>query len=118
MKKRKKSKGRRFTATAPHPSSRPRMIEVEPEDFVPYLQCAERLVLPHLKETGLGPGPSVFLLAQHAQVLFTGDDRLSIESAMAITTNVLALWQAGYYTPCVEYPYTLQQTLHDMGGSR
>ena len=116
MKKRKKSKRDRFTATTSQPSSKPRMIEVEPEDFVPALQRAERLVLPRIKEARLGPGPSVFLLAQHAQVLFTGDTRLSITSAMAITTNVLALWQAGYYTPSPDYPYTLQETLKDVRG--
>ena len=118
MKKRKKNKGHRVTSTASRPSSKSRMIQVEPEDFVPYLQRAERLVLPRIKETHLGPGPSVFLLAQHAQVLFTGDSRLSIESAMAITTNVIALWQAGYYTPTPDYPYTLQQTLYDVRGDR
>lgn len=116
MKKRKNMRKRRFKAMATRPASPPRLIEVEPEDFVPSLRRAEQVVLPRIKEMNLGPGAAVFLLAQQAQALFTGDQRVSVDSAMAITTNVLALWQAGYYTPRPEYPYTLEETLRDVRG--
>jgi hypothetical protein len=79
MKKRKK--GRRYSHTTAHRSSHPRTIEMEPEELVPYIHRAEKDVLPVIKELELSPGAAAFLLAQHVQILVTGDRRLSVESA-------------------------------------
>lgn len=114
MKKRKN--GRRYSHTTAHRSSHPRTIEMEPEELVPYIHGAEKEVLPVIKEMELSPGTAAFLLAQQVQILVTGDRRLSVESAMAITTTTLALWQAGLYTPSPDYPYTLEETLQEVQG--
>jgi hypothetical protein len=114
MKKRKK--GRRGSHTTAHRSSHPQTIEMEPEELVPFLHRAEKDVLPMIKELELSPAAAAFLLAQHVQILVTGDRRLSVESAMAIATTTLALWQAGFYTPSADYPYTLEETLQEVQG--
>ncbi len=112
MKKRKK--GRRFTISSIRQPSQQRTSEMEPEDLAVYVRRAEKEVLPIIKDMHLGPGAAQFLLAQQTQVLVTGDPRLTVESGMAIATNVLALWQEGYYTPGPAYPYTLEETLKDI----
>src|SRR5260221_9591658 len=111
MKKRKQ--GRRFKRTF-HRSSRPRTIEMEPEELVMYIRRAEKEVLPIIKDMKLGPGVAHFLLTQYTQALVTGDPRFTVESAMTAANNVLALWQTGFYTPCPEYPYTLEETLREI----
>ncbi len=112
MKKRKK--GRRFSISSIRQPSQQRTSEMEPEDLAVYVRRAEKEVLPIIKDMHLGPGAAQFLLAQQTQVLVTGDPRLTVESGMAIATNVLALWQEGYYTPGPAYPYTLEETLKDI----
>src|SRR5258708_26105 len=113
MKKRKQ--GRRFKRTF-HRSSRPRTIEMKPEELVMYIHRAEKEVLPIIKDMQLGSGAAQLLLAQHTQMLATGDPRLTLESATTAANNVLALWQTGFYTPCPEYPYTLEETLQEIQG--
>ncbi len=112
MKKRKK--GRRFTIAAIRQSSQQRASEMEPEELAVYVRRAEKAVLPIIKERHLGPGAAQFLLAQHTQVLLTGDPHLTVESGMAIANSVIALWQEGYYTPGPAYPYTLEETLLEL----
>jgi hypothetical protein len=116
MKRRKK--GRQFKARAygQRQSARPPVIEVEPEEFVSYLRLAEREVLPLIREMQLGPGMAQLALALHAQMLLTGDPRVTPESMMAVGNGVIALWQAGYYTPGPDYPFTLDETLRDLQG--
>src|SRR5690348_11989049 len=99
MKRRKK--GSRFKARAQgqRQSSRPPVIEVEPEEFVGYLHMAEREVIPLIRDMQFGPGMAQLVLALHAQMLLTGDPRVTPESMMAAGNSVIALWQAGYYTP-------------------
>src|SRR5437879_552947 len=111
MKKRKQ--GRRFHGTS-HRSSRPRTIEMEPEDLVVYVRRAEKEVLPIIKDMQLGPGVAHFLLTQYTQALATGDPRFTVKSATAVANTVLALWQTGVYTPCPDYPYTLEETLQEI----
>ena len=62
----------------------------------------------------LGPAAAQLLLAQHTQVLATGDSRLTEESMMAVANRVLTLWQAGYYTPGPDYPFTFEETLQEL----
>jgi hypothetical protein len=114
MKRRKK--GRQFKARAYRfqQSSNPPTIEVEPEEFASYLRQAEREVLPLIRDMQLGPGVAQLVLALHAQMLVTGDPRVTPESMMAAGNSVIALWQAGYYTPGPEYPFTLEETLLDV----
>lgn len=116
MKRRKK--GRRFKASAhgQRQSSRPPVIEVEPEEFVGYLHMAEQEVLPLIRDMQCGPGMAQLMLALHAQMLLTGDPRVTPESMMAAGNGVIALWQAGYYTPGPDYPFTLEETLRDIQG--
>lgn len=114
MKRRKK--GRHFKAwTNRHQErSHPPTLELEPEDFASYVRQAEKEVLPIIKDMQLGPGAAHLVLALHAQMLATGDPRVTPESMMAAGTSVLALWQTGYYTPTPEYPFTLKETLRDV----
>jgi len=89
---------------------------MKPEELVMYIHRAEKEVLPIIKDMQLGSGAAQLLLAQHTQMLATGDPRLTLESATTAANNVLALWQTGFYTPCPEYPYTLEETLQEIQG--
>lgn len=114
MKRRKK--GRQFKARVygHQSSSRPPVIEVEPEEFARYLRQAEKEVLPLIRGMQLGPGAAQLVIALHAHMLLTGDPRVTPDSMMAAGASMVALWQAGYYTPGPEYPYTLEETLEDV----
>ena len=114
MKRRKNKRGRPFKCRAPLQTPPPRTIEMEPEELAVYVRRAEQEVLPIIKELKLNAGAAQFLLAQYTRVLITGDERLTLESAMAIGNAVLALWQAGYYTPSSQYPYSLAETLEEL----
>ena len=87
---------------------------MEPEELAVYVRRAEQEVLPIIKDMQLNAGAAQFLLAQYTRVLITGDEPLTLESAMAIGNAVLALWQAGYYTPSSQYPYSLEETLEEL----
>jgi hypothetical protein len=114
MKKRKKRRHFNTRAYQPQPSSGPRKIEMKPEELAVYVRRAEQEVLPMIKELGLSPGTAQFLLAQCTQVLATGENVLTLESAMAVSDAVLTLWEAGYYTPGPDYPFTLEETLREI----
>lgn len=114
MKKRGKNKRFRFKSTAFHQVSQPRRIELEPGEGAIYVHRAEQYVIPIIREYQLPPAVALFLLAQYTQALATGDSRITVESATAIAPNVLALWEAGYYSPGPDYPYTLEETLQDV----
>jgi hypothetical protein len=110
MKKRKKRRYFNTRANQHRPSSSPRTIEMEPEELAVYVRRAEQII----KELKPSPGAAQFLLAQYTQVLATGNDALTPESAMVISNAVLALWKEGYYTPGPEYPYTLEETIQEI----
>src|SRR6266568_1232658 len=114
MKRRKHKRDRPFKRKAPQPPPGPRTIEMEPEALAVYVRRAEQEVLPIIKELGLSPGTAQFLLAQCTQVLATGENVLTPESAMAVSDAVLTLWEAGYYTPGPDYPFTLEETLQEI----
>ena len=114
MKKRRKKKRFRFKSAAFQQASQPRTIELEPEEAAIYVHRAEQYVIPVIKEYQLPPAVALFLLAQYTQVLATGDSRITVEGATAIAPNVLALWEAGHYSPGPGYPYTLEETLQDV----
>jgi hypothetical protein len=114
MKRRKKNTSHRFKITAYQPSSRTALAEMEPEEFAVYVRRAEKKALPTIKEMRLGPGAAQVLLAQHAQVLATGDSRITAESMTAVANQVMALWQAGYYTPSPDYPFTFEETIQEL----
>ena len=95
MKKRRKNTGHRFKITAYRQPSRTALSEMEPEEFAVYVRRAEKRALPTIKEMRLGPGAAQLLLAQHAQVLATGDPRLTPESITAARKSshgTLASW--------------------------
>src|SRR6266699_1225019 len=112
MKKRKKT--RRLKSWTSRQSPQPQAIELEPEDLAAYIRRAEKDVLPIIRERQLGPAAAQFLLAQQTHTLVTGDPRFTIESGRNMANTVLALWEAGYYTPRPEYPYTLEETLQEV----
>lgn len=112
MKKRKK--GRHLKTWAIRSAAQPRTIEMELADLVPYILRAEKDVLPIIRERQLDPAASQFLLAQQTHTLVTGDPRFTIESGRNMANAVLALWEAGFYTPGPEYPYTLEETLQEV----
>jgi len=114
MKKRKK--GRRFNTWAIRQPPQPRVIEIEPEDLATSVSRAENDVLPMIAERQLSPAAAQFLLAQQTHMLVTDDPRFTIESGRNMANAVLALWEAGYYTPGPEYPYTLEETLQEIQG--
>jgi len=113
MKRRKKGRHFKTWANRSQERSHQRTFELEPEDLAKYVRQAEKEVLPFIKDMQLGPGAAQLVLALHAQMLVTGDPRVTPESMMAAGNSVLALWQAGYYTPTPEYPFTLEETLRD-----
>ncbi len=94
-----------------HQVSFQRITEMEPEELAVSVRRAEQIMLPIIQELKPSAGASLFLLAQYTQVLVTGTDALTLESAKAISSAILALWEAGYYIPCPDYPFTLQETL-------
>jgi len=112
MKKRKK--GLRFKTRAIRQPLQSRIIEIEPEDLAAYVSRAEKEVLPIIEERQLSPAAAQFFLAQHTHRLVTGDPRFTIESGANMANTILALWEAGYYTPGPDYPYTLQETLREV----
>ncbi len=114
MKRRKHKRRNPLKHKASQQAPQPRTIEMEPEELAVYVRRAEQIVLPIIKELGPSPGAAQFLLAQYTQVLATGNNVLTPESAMAISNAVLALWEAGYYTPGPEYPYTLEETMQEV----
>src|SRR5215472_14805461 len=114
MKRRKKKRGSPFKPKVTRQAPKPRMIEMEPEELAVYVRRAEQIMLPTIKELKPSPGAAQFLLAQYTQVLATGNNALTPESAMAISNAVLALWETGYYTPGPEYPYTLEETIQEI----
>jgi hypothetical protein len=116
MKKRKHMKTRQLKNTAYRQSAKPRVVEMQPEELAAYVRRAEKEALPIIKETHLPPGAALFVLAQYTQALVTGDSRLSVESAMNVSTMVLALWQEGIYLPSSEYPYSFEETMSDVQG--
>jgi hypothetical protein len=114
MKRRKKKRGSPFNPKVSRQAPKPRTIEMEPEELAVYVRRAEQIMLPIIKELKPSPGAAQFLLAQYTQVLATGNNALTPESAMAISNAVLALWEAGYYTPGPDYPYTLEETVQEI----
>jgi len=71
------------------------------------------LALPAIKDIKLSPVAAQLVLSQHAKVLATDDSRLTDESILAVSNQVLALWQAGYYKPGPDYPFTFEETLQE-----
>src|SRR5438876_6592087 len=114
MSKRKKKIGRHFKITAQQHSSWEALLDLEPEEFAVYVRRAEKLALPTIKEKRLSPAAAQLVLSQHAQVLATGDSRMTEESMLAVSNHVLKLWQAGYYTPGADYPFTFEETLQEL----
>jgi hypothetical protein len=118
MKKRKKRIGGYQHGGIRQQETQPRTMEMEPEQLIGYIRRAEKQALPVMKERQLGPGGAQLLLALYTQELVTGKFSLSTESAMSMANRVLQLWQAGYYTPGPEYPYSLEATLRDLQTSQ
>jgi hypothetical protein len=114
MKRRKHKRRNPLKHKASRQAPQPRTIEMEPEELAVYVRRAGQIVLPIIKELKPSPGAAQFLLAQYTQVLATGNNVLTPESAMAISNAVLALWEAGYYTPGPDYPYTLEETVQEI----
>ena len=114
MKKRRIKKSNRFKISAVRHTSKTALVDLEPEEFAIYVRRAEKKALPTIKEMRLGPGSALVLLAQHAQVLATGDSRFTEESMLSVTNQVLSLWQAGYYTPGPDYPFSFEEALQEL----
>lgn len=113
MTKRKHKRIHRVKNLAPTQFVKTRTVELKPEELASYIRSAEQQAIPIIKEMQLSPAPAQFVLAQYTQVLATGNSQLSVESAMSISNQVLALWQEGIYQPGPDYPYTLEETLRD-----
>jgi hypothetical protein len=114
MKKQKKNMGHRIKITAYKHTSWRKLVDLGPEEFAVFVRRAEKLALPTIKDKKLGPAAAQLVLSQHAQVLATGDSRMTEESMLAVSNHVLALWQAGYYTPGPDYPFTFDETLQEL----
>lgn len=114
MKKRMKKTSHRLRIPANQYNSWESLLYLEPEVFAVYVRRAEKLAIPTIKEKRLSPAAAQLVLSQHAKVLATGDSRLTDESIVAISNRVLALWQAGYYIPGPDYPFTFEETLQEI----
>jgi hypothetical protein len=114
MKKRRKKTSHQFKITAYPHTSWEALLNLEPEKFAVYIRRAEKLALPTIMEKRLSPAAAQLVLSQHAQVLATSDSRMTDESMLAVSNHVLKLWQAGYYTPGPDYPFTFEETLQEL----
>jgi hypothetical protein len=114
MKKQKKNMGHRIKITAYRHSSWKELVDLDPKEFAVYVRRAEKLALPTIRDMKLSPAAAQLVLSQHAQVLATGDSRLTEESILAVSNQVLALWLAGYYKPGPDYPFTFEETLQEL----
>lgn len=114
MKKPSNKRKNRFKVTTDRPHVKQRIINMKPEDLVIYVRRAEKEVLPIIKDMEISAGPAIFLLAQYAQTLITGNPRLTVESATSISNSIIALWQTGAYQPSPQYPFTLEETLTEL----
>ena len=91
-----------------------RTTGMEPEELAVSVRHAEQIMLPIIQELKPSAGASLFLLAQYTQVLVTGTEALTLESARAVTDAILSLWEARYYTPGSDYPFTFQETMQEL----
>ncbi len=114
MKKHKKQKHYRFKVAMSHQLPQSRVVTMRPEDLVVYIRCAEKKVLPLIKEIQAGPVAAQFLLAQHTYILATGSNQLLEAPAMNMANTVLSLWKDGMYVPSPDYPFTLEETLQEL----
>jgi hypothetical protein len=114
MTRRKKKIGQRIKITADPHRSWEALLDLEPEEFAVYIRRAEKIALPIIKDKRLSPAAAQLVLSQHAQVLATGDSRMTDESMLVVSNHVLKLWQEGYYTPGPDYPFTFEETLREL----
>ncbi len=112
--KRQKKRRRFQTSTSWNIPQSQTIEEMEPEKLAAYVRRAEKEVLPIIMDMQLSPAGAEFLLAQRTKAQVTGDPRLIPELAMLLANTVLALWQAGIYTPSPKYPYTFEETLQEI----
>lgn len=110
-KRKKDTRGCLKIATSLHWPRKHQVAELELGELAIYVRCAEKHVLPLIKEIDLDAGGAQVLLALYTRALITDSAPFDLESAMTMANIVLALWQNGYYTPGSEYPYTLAETL-------
>src|SRR5260221_14669315 len=82
MKKRKNRIGGYVHRGTHQQESKPRTIEMEPEELAGDMRRAEKKAVPVITETQLGPGAAQMLLAPYTQELVTGKSSLAEESAM------------------------------------
>ncbi len=116
MKKQNKRKNVRFKATWHYSSSKqPQIEDMAPEDLVVLIRRAEKEALPVIRHAKLGPAAALFLLAQYTSAFVTGSNAISEDSATRSTNRVLSLWQDGTYAPSRAYPFTLEETLREIG---
>lgn len=110
----KQKKKTRLKTRITRSSLRPQIVDIKPSDLAAYVRQAEAQAIPVIKELEVDAGAAIFLLAQCAQVLISGNRQITLESATTITDSVLALWQTGSYQPSAQYPFTLEETLQDL----
>src|SRR5260370_38309162 len=84
------------------------------EKLAAYVRRAEKEGLPIIMDMQLSPAGAEFLLAQRTKAQVTGDPRLIPELAMLFANTVLALWQAGIYTPSPKNHYRSKETLQEI----
>ena len=113
MKRRENQRENPFTRRAPLQPSKLWAIELAPEELAVFVRRAEQILLPIIEALKPIPRAALFLLAQFTQVCTTGTEALTLERARALSDTVLALWEARYYTPGPDYPFTFQETLQE-----
>src|SRR5260370_11674124 len=107
MKKPKKRIGGFVNSGTHQQASKPRTIEIEPQELAGYMRHPEKQALPFIKETHMGPGAAQLLLALYTQGLVTANSSQTDEHAMSMANMTLDLSRAHYYTPCPQHPSTL-----------
>lgn len=114
MKKHSNKRRNHSRAKANLSQTKPKIIDLGPEELAVYARLAEKEVLPTIEDMELSAGAAIFLLAQYARSLITGNSRLTLESATSTSNDIIRLWQAGLYQPSSQYPFTLEETLSDL----
>ena len=112
MKRWKKS--RRFQTSTSWNVPQSQAIEMEPAYLAASVRRAEKEMLSIIKDMQHSPAAAAFLLAQRTKAQVTGDPRLISELTMLFANTVLALCQAGIYTPGPTYPYMFEETLQEL----
>jgi hypothetical protein len=81
--------------------------------------AAERELTPLIIKEHMSIGEALVLIAVRGDAANSGnlkDHSMTQEEIISATTVLVELWKKGSFIPSLQFPYTLQQALEEMGG--